>query len=36
VIEEKVQNAARILNLTPYLQRTPKELSGGQRQRVAI
>jgi multiple sugar transport system ATP-binding protein len=31
-----VQKAARILNLTPYLQRTPKELSGGQRQRVAI
>jgi len=31
-----VQNAARILNLTQYLQRTPKELSGGQRQRVAI
>ncbi|MBT9549575.1 MAG: ABC transporter ATP-binding protein, partial [Hydrogenophaga sp.] len=36
IIEDKVQNAARILNLTPYLQRTPKELSGGQRQRVAI
>ena len=36
VIDEKVQNAARILNLTPYLKRTPKELSGGQRQRVAI
>ena len=36
VIDEKVQNAARILNLTQYLQRTPKELSGGQRQRVAI
>ncbi len=36
VIEDKVQNAARILNLTPYLGRTPKELSGGQRQRVAI
>ena len=35
-IDEKVQNAARILNLTQYLQRTPKELSGGQRQRVAI
>ena len=28
--------AAAILNLTQYLQRTPKELSGGQRQRVAI
>ena len=35
-IREKVENAARILNLTQYLQRTPKELSGGQRQRVAI
>ncbi|MGM9425457.1 ABC transporter ATP-binding protein [Hydrogenophaga sp. MI9] len=36
VIDDKVQNAARILNLSQYLQRTPKELSGGQRQRVAI
>jgi len=36
VIEEKVQRAAAILNLVPYLDRTPKELSGGQRQRVAI
>jgi multiple sugar transport system ATP-binding protein len=36
VIDEKVQRAARILNLTDYLQRTPKDLSGGQRQRVAI
>ena len=36
VIKEKVQRAAEILNLTAYLQRTPKELSGGQRQRVAI
>jgi multiple sugar transport system ATP-binding protein len=36
VIREKVEHAAKILNLTPYLQRTPKELSGGQRQRVAI
>ncbi len=36
VIAEKVQRAADILNLTPYLQRTPKDLSGGQRQRVAI
>jgi multiple sugar transport system ATP-binding protein len=36
IIDDKVQNAARILNLTNYLQRTPKELSGGQRQRVAI
>jgi len=36
VIEQKVGRAAEILNLTPYLKRTPKELSGGQRQRVAI
>ena len=36
VIDEKVQRAAKILNLTAYLTRTPKELSGGQRQRVAI
>ena len=36
VIRQKVDNAARILNLGNYLQRTPRELSGGQRQRVAI
>ncbi len=36
VIREKVERAAQILNLTPYLQRTPRALSGGQRQRVAI
>lgn len=36
VIQEKVQRAAQILNLTDYLHRTPKDLSGGQRQRVAI
>jgi multiple sugar transport system ATP-binding protein len=35
-IDEKVKKAAAILNLTPYLERTPKALSGGQRQRVAI
>ncbi len=35
-IAKKVEHAAKILNLTPYLHRTPKELSGGQRQRVAI
>ncbi len=35
-IDDKVRRAAEILNLTPYLQRTPRELSGGQRQRVAI
>src|SRR5574343_861035 len=31
-----VEAAAAKLNLTPYLNRTPRELSGGQRQRVAI
>jgi multiple sugar transport system ATP-binding protein len=36
VIQEKVGRAAKILNLTDYLRRTPRELSGGQRQRVAI
>jgi len=36
VIKQKVGHAAEILNLTKYLERTPKELSGGQRQRVAI
>ena len=36
VIQDKVARAAKILNLTSYLDRTPKELSGGQRQRVAI
>src|SRR6516164_6278096 len=36
VIDDKVRRAAEILNLTPYLDRTPRELSGGQRQRVAI
>ena len=34
--DRKVDEAARILQLGPYLSRTPKELSGGQRQRVAI
>ena len=36
VIKSKVDYAAKTLNLTQYLARTPKELSGGQRQRVAI
>ena len=31
-----VEEAARILNLTEYLERKPKALSGGQRQRVAM
>jgi len=35
-IRTKVEYAARTLNLTQYLDRTPKDLSGGQRQRVAI
>jgi len=35
-IKKKVDYAAKQLNLTNYLDRTPKELSGGQRQRVAI
>jgi len=35
-IEERVKNAADILQLGPYLDRLPKALSGGQRQRVAI
>jgi multiple sugar transport system ATP-binding protein len=35
-IDRQVQNAARILQLEPLLQRKPKALSGGQRQRVAI
>ena len=36
VIEERVQKAAKMLELGPYLDRRPAELSGGQRQRVAI
>ena len=35
-IRERVDRAAGILELTPYLQRKPRELSGGQRQRVAM
>jgi sn-glycerol 3-phosphate transport system ATP-binding protein len=35
-IETRVQRAAKILELGPYLQRKPRELSGGQRQRVAM
>lgn len=35
-IAEKVNNAASILKLEPYLDRKPSALSGGQRQRVAI
>jgi len=35
-IAERVDWAAKLLDLTPYLDRKPKELSGGQRQRVAM
>lgn len=35
-IAEKVDQAAKILELDSYLERKPKALSGGQRQRVAI
>jgi alpha-glucoside transport system ATP-binding protein len=35
-IDAAVNKAAKILQLTPYLDRLPKALSGGQRQRVAI
>ena len=35
-VEERVRDAARILQLDEYLDRKPKQLSGGQRQRVAI
>ncbi len=35
-ITKRVNEAARILNITHLLKRKPKELSGGQRQRVAI
>jgi len=35
-IDRKVKDAARVLNLTAYLERRPGQLSGGQRQRVAI
>ena len=35
-IQQRVQEAAEVLQITELLQRKPKELSGGQRQRVAI
>jgi multiple sugar transport system ATP-binding protein len=35
-IRERVLDAARLLDLEPYLDRKPKDLSGGQRQRVAM
>jgi multiple sugar transport system ATP-binding protein len=35
-IDRRVKNAARILDLEPFLKRKPRALSGGQRQRVAM
>ena len=35
-IDQRVADAAKILDLDPYLHRFPRELSGGQRQRVAM
>ena len=36
IIRERVMEGARILGLTEYLERKPRNLSGGQRQRVAL
>jgi multiple sugar transport system ATP-binding protein len=36
IIDEKVNEAAEILDIVPLLNRKPRALSGGQRQRVAI
>ena len=35
-IDRRVQEAARVLDLEPFLKRKPRALSGGQRQRVAM
>jgi multiple sugar transport system ATP-binding protein len=35
-IDDRVRNAAEILDLDPLIKRKPKQLSGGQRQRVAL
>ena len=35
-IDRRVTEAAKILGITEYLNRKPKEMSGGQRQRVAL
>ncbi len=35
-IDQRIQEAARMLEIAPYLDRRPGQLSGGQRQRVAI
>ena len=36
IVDQKVREAAEVLQITELLERKPKELSGGQRQRVAI
>jgi multiple sugar transport system ATP-binding protein len=36
LVSERIAWAAKLLDLTPYLDRKPRELSGGQRQRVAM
>ncbi|MFT3944431.1 MAG: sn-glycerol-3-phosphate ABC transporter ATP-binding protein UgpC [Ancrocorticia sp.] len=36
LIRKRVEEAAKVLDLEPYLDRKPKALSGGQRQRVAM
>lgn len=35
-MDKRIQEAAKILEIEPYLKRKPKALSGGQRQRVAL
>src|SRR5215211_3321174 len=35
-IDSRVKDAARVLDLEPFLERKPRALSGGQRQRVAM
>ncbi|TJW46123.1 MAG: ABC transporter ATP-binding protein, partial [Mesorhizobium sp.] len=35
-VDKEVRNAAALLKLTPYLDRTPLSLSGGQQQRTAL
>ena len=35
-VKTRVEEAARVLELTPMLERKPRQLSGGQRQRVAM
>ncbi|WP_332694054.1 ATP-binding cassette domain-containing protein, partial [Devosia sp.] len=35
-IDQRVTDAARILEIEPFLERRPRQLSGGQRQRVAM